>query len=389
MMNPPDSASITESVLNSLDNLVDEYTRVIHEPNKVLEQTEVELRKAGGFIYSFEPVHILAKKSLVAIDGGRASQQLSGGDLIAAGATLADGVSSVGVYGLNPVVETHITIVPHTSDNETSYGARVMAALELRVLDKASTDHIIIDGAYLGNTSEVLFGLLNQKSGLLDLLMDFNKDDRLNSAMMKILQPAKDATDRIIAVPKSDSSYVQSKTVFGVDNVMASRVSDRKLASHILEPGEFMVPRPLESNPVLMKTLIQASKDLPAKSKSIVKGKLELMKELGGKWDTTYEDRLYTVYFKPSKWTKFDRALKVEFFYYASHGESVIDYARHIVQIINDDTVDNSIMEPYSQYVADRRAKEIGTGIDIAKQMLLNTVQSMEEANSIIRSYRT
>jgi hypothetical protein len=388
-MNSPTSNSISKSILASIGRLSDDYARVIHEPNKVLESTEQELREAGGFILPFNKNNVLGGKTLVAIDGGRASQQLSGGDLMAVGATCGDGHFTVNRYGTNPIVETYVTIVPHASDNETSYGARVMSALELRVLEQADTDHIIIDGAYLGNTSEAIFGLINSKEELVNLLLEFNEDDRLNNAMLKILSPEVDKTDRIIAVPKSDSSYVQSKTVFGEDNPMSKRVSDRKLASHLLNPGEFMVPRPLETNPVLMKTLMNVYNNLPMNVRKIVQGKLNLLREMGGTWDKTYENHLYTAYFKPSKWTKIDRALKVEFVYYPNKKVNLLEHTAHIVEIINSDTVNNSLMEPYSQYIADVRAKEIGTGIDIAKQLLLNNVSSVEEGNSLTRNYRT
>lgn len=386
---PKSSNSISKSIIDSIGRLSEDYARVIQEPNKVLENTEQKLREAGGFILPFNTANVLKGKTLVAIDGGRASQQLSGGDLIAVGATLGDGHFTTNRYGNDPIVETHVTIVPHSSDNESSYGARVMSALELRVLEQADTDHIIIDGAYLGNTSEALFGLINSNQDLVSLLMEFNEDDRLNQAMLKVLNPEQGKTDRIIAVPKSDSSYVQSKTVFGEDNPMSKRVSDRKLASHLLMPGEFMVARPLESNPVLMKTLAQVYKTLSPEVQKIVQGKLNLLKEMGGTWDKTYESHLYTAYFKPSQWTKIDRALKVEFVYNPNKKVSLNEYTSHIVEVINSDTVNNSIMEPYSQYIADRRAKEIGTGIDIAKQLLLNNVTSAEEGNSLTRNYRT
>ena len=388
-MNSPTSNSISKSIIESVGRLTDDYARVIHEPNMALEDKEQELREAGEFILPFNTDNVLGGKSLAAIDGGRASQQLSGGDLIAVGATLGEGHISENIYGTNPVVETHITIVPHSSENETSYGARVMSALELRVLDQTETDHIIIDGAYLGNTSEVLFGLTNMKSDLWNLLAEFNNDGRLDQAMLGILNPDRARTDRIIAVPKSDSSYVQSKEVFGEGSSLSKRISDRKLASHLLNPGEFMVPRALETNPVLIKSMSHGFSDLPSEVKKIVGGKLDLLKNMGGNWDATYESRLYTAYFKPSGWTKIDRALKVEFVYYPNNEVSLLEHAAHIVQVINSDTVNNSIMEPYSQYIADRRAKEIGTGIDIAKQLLLNRVSSVEEGNSLTRNYRT
>lgn len=382
------SSSIAEGILLYLDKLGEDYARVVHAPNRLLDEKERELREQGGFIYPFAPIHVLADKSLVAVDGGRASQQLSGGDLIAAGATLADGVNSLPKYRDEPISEAYATIVPHTSDSETSFGARIMAALELRVLEQADTDYTIIDGAYLGNTSEVLFGLLSSNPDALEQLLYFNKDGKLNNAMLRILCPPSDNSSGIIAVPKSDSSFVQSKELFG-DNNFARQISDRKLASHMLAPGEFTQPRPLESNPILISSLQTKAKGLTGEARQVVDKKLDFLKDLGGTWDTTYENRLYTAYFKPSGWTKFDRALKIEFVYYPNQETSLVEHTERIVQAVNDDTVDNSLMEPYSQYIADRRAKEVSTGIDIAKQALLSQIDSLEEANGILRNYRT
>jgi len=382
------SSSIAEGILNYLDKLGEDYARVVHGPNSLLDEKEIELRERGDFIHQFSPDAVLENKTLVAIDGGRASQQLSGGDLIAVGATLADGISSTPKYKDEPVSEAYATIVPHTSDSETSFGARIMAALELRVLEQAGTDYTIIDGAYLGNTSEVLFGLLSKNPDAVQQLVQFDEDGKLNRAMLSILNPNKDNSSGIISVPKSDSSFVQSKHMFG-DTPFARQVSDRKLASHMLAPGEFMHPRALETNPVLIKSLGSGYKDLISEAKAIVNGKLDLLKDMGGNWDVTYENHLYTAYFKPSGWTKFDRALKIEFVYYPDPNYTLLEHTEHVIQVINDDTVDNSIMEPYSQYIADRRAKEVGMGIDIAKEALLSRVETMEEANSILRNYRT
>jgi hypothetical protein len=381
-------SSIAEGILLYLDKLGEDYARVVHAPNHLLDEKERELRELGEFIHSFSAENVLTDKTLVAIDGGRASQQLSGGDLIAVGATLADGVNSVPKYKDEPISEAYATIVPHTSDSETSFGARIMAALELRVLEQANTDYIIIDGAYLGNTSEVLFGLLSKNPDAVEKLLHFNEDGKLNNAMMRLLRPPRDNSSGIVAVPKSDSSFVQSKEMFG-DTPAARQISDRKLTTHMLAPGEFSEPRPLETNPILMRSLQTNVKDLIPEARSIVNGKLDMLKEMGGQWDTTYENRLYTSYFKPSNWTKMDRALKIEFVYYTGSGTTLIDHTRRIVQAVNDDTVDNSIMEPYSQYVADRRAKEVSTGIDIAKEALLSRIDSVEEANGILRNYRT
>lgn len=387
-------SSIIENALSQFDDALTDYAQVFQEPVQILKEREQELREEGGTILPFSDSSCLDDKTLVAIDGGRASEQLSGGDIIAVAATLADGISSKPLYGDSGISETSLTIVPHSSQNDSAFGARVMASLELRVLELAGADHIIIDGAYLGNTSEVLFGLLGNNEDMTRKILHADRDGKLSNAITRILKASESTSTQIIAVPKSDSSYVQSKLLLKDHPLVADKVSDRMLATTMLNPGEFLVPRFLETNPFLLSSLKKwedgKMERLFPEAESFLKGKLADLTQLGGgKKDRSVPNKLYTTYFKPTGWSKEDRALRVEFISPQEDTVTVNEQARKVVEIVNADTVSNAIMEPYSQFVADRRAKEIGLVIDILKQRLVAEASTNQELSGLLRNYRT
>lgn len=292
------------------------------------------------------------------------------------------------MYNDNYIAEAYATVVSHTSKMESEFAGRMMSALELRVLAQAKTDYQIIDGAYLGNVSELLFALASENEPLIDTILSYNKDGLIEEAMQKVLYPPRDNSSGLLAVSKSDSSFVYSKQLLGETNELSSLVSDRNLASFLLQPGEFFAPRRLETNGALVKTLDVKGKTLSDKVKPLTNGKVGLLRRMGT-LDKTEEGILWTTYFKPTRWTAGDRAVKIEFVYYSDTTETVEQHARHLVQIVDDDILNNTILEPWSQYLADRRAKEVSLGIDIVKNHLLNSVENSAEAQGLLRGYRT
>lgn len=382
--------SIINKIMQQLDVLHHDYSTVVQEPKQFLDNREAELREENKFIHAFTPVRALTGRSLVTVDGGRATRQMSGGaDLIVVAATCADGLRSAPLMGVDPVSEAVSRIIAHDSDNDSNLAGRLMSALELRVLEQTGADHTVIDGAFLANVSEVIFGLLGNKPKMLKILQEQNQDGLLQRALHSVLTMSQGQGDlaRIIAVVKSDSSYVQSKQLFG--QKIGETLPDRTIASHFLRPGEFLEPRPVEPNPVLISEMSRKYSKADPEVQRMLRGCDSWLQDFGGTWDNTYENRLYTVYFKPSLWHKHDRALKVEFVYAKTTGMTLLEHTERVIQIINDDVVDNSIMEPYSQYVADLRAKEVSDAMNIVEDSLVNIVSSSEEANQVLRSYRT
>lgn len=385
------STSIVDAILTSPNRLYEDFQSVIREPSQVLKALETDLREQGEFILAFQPEHVLRDRSLVAVDGGRATEQLSGGDLIVAGATLADGYRSQQMFGDSPIAEGQATIIPHTADGDNKVGGALMFSMELRIIAQAAragVDHIILDGLYLLAVSDVLHFLLkNPKQA--DRILEMDEDGLLSEGMERILKPNRDNPAALISIAKSDSSYVLSRQMFGKDHPMADRVNDRMLATRLLEPGEFFKPRTISSNNVLISEWKKREKTLTPKVAAFLKGKYEALLSLGGTSDGTYENNIYTTYFKPSLWERSNRAIKVEFVYFKNSTKTLTEQAEEVIQIVNDDIVDASIMEPYSQYLVDLRAKEVSQAKELSYNTLIESAESSDELMSVLYGYRT
>lgn len=385
----PESYSIAEGVLSILPNLFDEYTNIVSGSNSQLAAIAQELREKKNVILPFEPQLVLQDKTLAAVDGGRATEQLSGGDLIVVGATIADGLKSLPLYSLEPFSESYATILPHVSAND-NFAGRLMSALELRVLEQAKSEYLIIDGAYVNNASEILYGLLTGSDTLRRKLLDLNEDGLLERAITRILDPLHtDNPQRIVAIPKSDSSFIYSKkylaSIDGHENI-----PDRIFATKVLEPSEFLEPRSLATNPALVSSWNKHFSHIKDKEVlDFLKGKKELFESLGGLNDVTVDGHMFATYFKPSTWDRIDRAIKLEFYSESVNKEDVNEIAKELVTRIDDDIDGNTIMEPISQFNVDLLAKDVSKGIDIARDALLARTRDTYEAQGLLRGYRT
>lgn len=392
-------SSITEIVLRDVSRISESFSENITEPSRLLEQISSVLREEEGFFISFERQALPDGVSLSAIDGGNASEKLAGGDLIVAGATLAEGMLSKKIFTEdNYPAEVYSNIIPHTSANDTIEKS-IRALLELFVLVDSGTDVRIIDGAYLGNVSNVLYALINRDKKIVNAMLneivsDF--DNRLEEAFKLVfVNPEATQHNGLIAIPKSDSSTVYVNDHLSSFNLKKHGYTDRMFASRVLLPGEFLKPRNLETNQGLIATLNKTISsegfydEIPEKGilKSLVSGKSEALQRLGTR--STEYGMLWTTYFKPSAWDKFGAVLKVEFVHLPNSGMTVLERTKEVVQTVDQDIVDRSILEPWSQYYADRRAKDVSVALNVLKNHLLNQASSTSDAIGLVRGYRT
>lgn len=393
-------ASISDIVIRNIDSISNSYAVNIAEPTRIMQQLGEQVRKDGTFIKKFERIPAITDRSLIAVDGGNAKEQLSGGDLIVAGATIGEGIRSKPIYPSpdSYPAEVFNSVIPHTSNNEKIEKA-IRSALELRILEQTPSDIKIIDGAYLGNISSVLYALIDHDpivSNAVLELNDFDSDGFLESAMHNLLYPPRSNDAYVIGVAKSDSSKVFSRRLLKEYNTTLT-ITDRMLAGRLLRPGEFFDPRTEQSNPGLISSL-RKNIALPDFGKNslnrssllkLVNDKAGLLNRMGTE-DPTEEGILWTTYFKPTAWSEFAKAVKVEFVFYPSGtSQTVVEKATEIIQIIDQDIIDESILEPWSQYMADRGAKGVSDAMNILKNHLLSTVESPAELRGLMRGYRT
>lgn len=392
--------SISDIVLGNIESISDSYALNITAPGHKLQELSESVHKLPGYVLSFERVEPVTDRSLVAVDGGNALEQLSGGDLMVAGATIGEGWHSKPLYASvdDYPSEAFFEFMPHTSNNDKLQKS-IRAALELRVLEAVPADFKIIDGAYVGNVSAVLYALIDSdvavSNGLLELNF-FDSDGLLQKAIASILRPSRKNLGNVVAVVKSDSSMVYTKKFIQELGFDELKVTDRILASRLLKPGEFLVPRNINSNPGLIaglkKTLSsptfgEGSSD-KRKLKSMLEGTAEALESLSTM--ETQEGVLWTTYFKPTAWSKYANAVKIEFPFYKSFaGEQVEDFARRMVQMVDQDILEENVLEPWCQYAADKGAKDVSHAMNMVKGHLLSSAEVDEVLRGLFRGYRT
>lgn len=389
---------ITDLLVQQLGTVSANYFANVAEPaHKILNMRDELINGESPLIRIFTPSDI-SDVSLACVDGGSLLQQLAGGDLIVAAATVGEGYKSKVVYGSDEAVpsEVYCEVLPHKQSNNDLLSA-VRAMLELRVLGKTEADWRIIDGAYLGNVSTFLYSLIKEGSEVRDAVLktsNYDFDGVLQEAMFELLNLGS-VSNNIVAIPKSDSSVIFTKHVFEDEYEVGFKMTDRVLSGIVLRPGEFFTPRPLKSNDVIIQRLMSVSKDndFIAKNKNsaslwrLLEGKGELLKDLNVDEETGV-GKLYTTYFKPTRFSTSSPSIKVEFNHIPSYG-SLEDRVERIVSLIDADIVDESMIEPWSQYFADVRAKEVSVGAEIIKNHLMSNVTTDYELAGLMRNYRT
>lgn len=403
--------SISDNVIANLGDLVARYQDNILGPAEHIKNLGAELRANGG-VLNYTPDDSEKDTPLISIDGGNATENLAGGDLIVAGATIGEGIRARRVYKAmaDTPSDVYAQFIPHRNENASLAGA-VRSGLELRVLHEVGQDHPeayrVIDGAYLGNVSTILFALANAKKSpmvaehVLELGM-FDSDKLLSGALTELLSPPKTGGN-VFALVKNDSSsvYVQDT----LDTTDLAGTTDRLLASRTLQPGEMFLPRALRSNPILKDVLTKrfGAADLTEGVKqkdllvALLRGKRTLIEELD-----VFEDegmiesgRLWTTYFKPTAWSFAARALRIEFPFTpvgataTERQQSVTARAEKLINVVNNDIISEEVMEPWCQYEADRNAKDVAVAINLAKGALLDTLPADEAIRSLLRHYRT
>lgn len=391
--------SISSIILDNMENIVTE----LHTSSEVFTKIIPPLREqllAEGKIVAFEAIPYF-DGTLTAIDGGRASEDLSGGDLMVVGAGVGEGHSTNALYANDDApTEAWGRVLPHKTNNKDIV-ADVMYAMELRVLNKVTSDMKIIDGAYLGNVSHLLFALAGSNyvdSERIDTwfeAIDCDADGVLRAAFAEVLRPPVNNSSTIVSLPKSDSAQVYSKEFLGVNSTLANSISDRILASRLLHPGEMLFPRNIASNPQLITKLsrLDVTKydgKYPELYKELIKDKIEDLHRLDN--ESSEVGLLWTTYFKPYEFSAQSKALKIEFPYHRNNKTNLVGalaHAQKLIGIIDSDVIDGYILEPWCQYMADVQAKDVSSAITLVKNTLIASVDNSYELAGLLRGYRT
>lgn len=392
--------SINDIIYAQLSELADAWDEQ-HITSKEILSNLSDALVAGNWLLDFDRAEAPDGLTMVSIDGANAKETMQVGDLIATGASTAEAHKTAKFFENEEEVpsEAFIRLVPHRTDND-KLATAVRSAQELIVLNKVkNADVRVIDGAYLGSVSEVLVGASGKDELLAKIIeQELAPGGHLADSIRELLNPDRDRQGRIIAVVKNDTntSYTTAfKEKFGIN---VGLMNDRTIADRILKPGQFLAPRFLDSNPQAIDfirkrihsgALYENGMSIKLLDELVTSNLDQLTLLRSVKADTTNEGILWTTYFKPSLWTDSDKSIRIEFPFYRANntGETIREFARRMVQTIDQDIFDSTIMEPWCQYAVDVEAKKVSGSLRMAKSYLESHAD--EETLLRMRSYRT
>lgn len=389
---------IDELIFDKLPSLSESWAEQDAESAELLKILAKALRD-NNWLLDFERISPLTDKTMVCIDGANAVEAMQVGDLIATGASVAEAHETKQYFTseIKAPSEAYIGLLPHRNEN-TQLGMAVRAAQELKILKLVEgADIRIIDGTYLGQVSEVMARIAGGDKMLAKIIEEeLATDGTLSAAMKELLTPQLHKQGQIIAVVKNDTSTSYAKVFKDKFNVSVGLMVDRVIADRILKPGQFLAPRWLEPHPILSIVKSRQNKGVLYENDmsislmdELVVENLERLKNLHPLGEDN-EGILWTTYFKPTAWQQEDKSIRIEFPFYRNGKDvnnTIRDFARKMVQIVDQDILNSSIMEPWCQYAVDIEAKKVSNGIRIAKSFL--ETHADEEQLLRMRGYRT
>lgn len=395
-----------------------------------------------GLILAFDKTH--NQPSVVTVDGGVVFQQLPALDLLTSCAVSAEGILGRKHYSSEdtPKLEWATVIRDHDSQYQ-NVGTKVMSLQEMILLEDSTIknhDYRIIDGSWTSAQIPVLMSLLqnNAESRIInDMLLDglekdlFTKQNVIDSIIRRNMPWVYDDGE-MVAISKSDSQRFYSRIFqrYGVDPSLLSGISDRTLATLILQPGEMLSAVPLHKDFDSMDEDDDSLTVQPFNPLAIA-GYNELMRmgrthrhdkhndlqdiylEISNSGlfsSVNHNNRLrsttlkqfneeqwgWSFYFKPHTFTQYGRPLKLDFIRPPEMNSGrllddpacINNRAKEIASAISEDTAPG-VKEPMSQYHADVQAKVISEYARYLVDQMAARSTSNRMLYGIIGSYRT
>ncbi len=395
--------TITDLILDKLPGLVAEAQQSARESKEIISRLREKLLEVGWILpFNRLSPDYMSDKTMICIDGANTMSTYQNGDLIVTGASIGEGYETKRLYPDDSSVPSELfaRLLPHAAAN--AHLATAMRALqELRVLASTKEADIrVIDGEYLGSVAELLSRLVDQNKDIVNTLLEenfYDQDEILQSAIYELLHPDKAKQGRIIAVVKNDSNKIYADLFRERWGIEVGTLTDRMIADRVLEPGEFLTPRWLDSNGRLIGVLRTKVKDENYHKVNnkilldkLVRNSIEPLEMLRSQeFDPTLEGILWSTYFKPTAWSQNDKSIRIEYPFFISNpeSESYRDFCRRMVQIIDQDIITPTILEPICQWEADKQAKKVSDATKFAEHSI---EQNMDDDDLYrMRGYRT
>jgi hypothetical protein len=322
-------------------------------------------------------------ESMCAIDGARVREQMYAADLLTAVATTADARSVEVRYPADSSVWA--TIVRHT-DGTDRLAETAMGCQEVLLTARAPHAMRIMDGSFITPLIALREGLFVKTPAVRDAVADLLMGQWDAPGSLASLLDTAPGT--LLALAKSDSAtkFVADYSArFG----LSFPVSDRFLATQVLEPGEMLAPRPLSE-------ASQQTVGEPEGSAKVKRAAAALREQYERFAALARDGRVRTTYFKPLMPGSAGAGAKtvMRFEYVLSDTDAVDDpaIAAQYASIINSDVAPPFMLEPFCQYTVDRQAKLISKGTEALRERMLASLPA-DRASSyralLAANYRT
>ena len=313
--------------------------------------------------------------SMCAIDGARVTERMYGADLLVAVATSAEALYAEHTEPTLSVVWADIA--PHTTELDRVVGA-AMAALELTVAHDSQHEIRLLDGSYLTSILEFMKGVgassADVRNRITSIITTYHTPEHLSGVLTYNSQRP------ILALPKSESNNFYGR-MFEEKYGMTIPVSDRILATQILDAGEILRPRALlEWGHVDVQESSSANKATQKAADAI----REAIKPFQ---NAVRNETALTCYYKQ---TNASNVLRFE--YQTETPEQAIPMAYKYATLLGHETNAPHMLEPMAQWAVDRKAKAISVGTKALRASMLNNLTPEQAATwgrYLAEDYRT
>ena len=291
--------------------------------------------------------------TLGAVDGGYVVDQLYAADRIVVCALVAEGMRTLRTGELHHSAWTHVST--HQADLDRMASA-IMTCLELSLLQAIDYQIRIFDGSHQTPVIALNSALSSANPQVRSMTAQIVEETGAIDALRLICHDTNGA--RIVALPKADTSTefcVKYRRDYGFD---LPPITDRVLATEVLERGEMLKPRkPQNWNRLHILSRRRTDEDIEQAASIQVE---QDVYNVAQKLDEAIEPLRHCneaghgigiTYLKPHY---ADTCVKIE--YKASAG---IDHGTWLASILSAEVPGPHMQEPYAQFVADLWAKNI------------------------------
>lgn len=360
--------------------------RVVEEFSPIVG-TKDELRGKllfHGLIHSVNVESYPQVSSMAAVDGARVQEKLYAGDFLVALASLANALRTPEKFEAEDIIWADI--MQH-SDGTDRVSQTAMGSGEVALLSKAKHEIRIMDGSLITPLIMLREGLFVKSNKIQLASAEILSEKRSSENLAHLIDRAHDG---LVCIAKSDSATYFARD-FDEKFGLRFPISDRFLATQILQPGEIFQPR-------VLRELEKQTVDVPnSKDKKVSKVAASLKSEYERIGSLAKKGLIYTTYYRPiimgnSEAISGKNVIRIEFMVEESQANNVVEIAKRYAGIINSDMMGPYMLEPYCQHLVDRQAKSISDKAKMFKNQMIATLPAEQAAayrELLMRGYRT